>query len=336
MRRREAARGASAGRIALLVIAAAAISSAPSESFSRDNRGRSATGRVAEGSVPEPIAVMPLRNINEDPELDWLAAGMSETMLSDLRAAGKSIVMRDALNTAIAEMALQGIRPTDESTAASIGRLVGAKTMVFGGYQTAAGQIRITARFVEVETSVVLDAAMVTGPINNVLALQDQIVARLLGRPEPEQVVASIEPGPHRPRDRGERRRLRETKAPTKKARPPTVTKPPADSVTETVGEKAVTTTATSEPPSPPRADPAATFAAYRSFSLSLEATSSAQQRRLLEQAIGHDPSFDYAKEALAALERRMQHYREVIRDRLDDRIRELREQLERKDYLNE
>lgn len=131
---------------------------------------------------PTPIAVMPFKNLNADPALDWLRTGMAETMLSDLKKLAKvPVVERDQLDKAMAEIALAGGKASDESTAARIGRMVGAKTIVIGGLQQAGKQLRITARFVNVETGEVLDTAKATGSIDHVFALQDEIVAKLIG-----------------------------------------------------------------------------------------------------------------------------------------------------------
>ncbi|MFW5878359.1 MAG: hypothetical protein ACOCVR_00935 [Myxococcota bacterium] len=282
---------------------------------------------------------MHFRNLNQDPDLEWLAAGMAETMLSDLRSAGKRIVMRDALNTAIAEMALQNVRPTDESSAARIGRLVGAKTMVFGSYQTAAGQIRITARFVEVETSLVLDAAMVTGPLTDILGLQDQVMARLLGRSAPATTpttVAAARTGRSSRATTSRRSRSAAAARPARTAEAKQASRPAAREPSETTvasGTGEPERPASPRPPAAASADGAATLAAYRSFSLSLAATSTAEQRRLLEDAIQLDPRFNYAKESLAALERRIERYRGLIQERLSEEVRSLRAKLEACEY---
>ena len=132
---------------------------------------------------PDPIAVMPFKNLNADSSLDWLKLGIAETMVSDLKKSGKArVVERDQIDRAMAELALQGAAGSEESTAAQVGKLVGAKTIVLGSFQRADKELRINARFVEVETGVVLDAAKTTGKLSDVFALQDEIVDRLLGR----------------------------------------------------------------------------------------------------------------------------------------------------------
>ena len=129
-----------------------------------------------------PIAVMPFRNLNQDPELAWLSHGIAETMISDIRRrGGLAVVERDQIDKALSELAFQSNKAIDASSAATIGRIVGAKTIVVGGYQKAGAQVRITARFVTVESGVVQDTAKVTGSLTTVFRLQDQIVSRLLG-----------------------------------------------------------------------------------------------------------------------------------------------------------
>ncbi len=313
----------------------------------------SATGVVAEGEVPDPIAVMPFNNLNQDPELAWLAAGMSEAMLSDLRSEGMRVVMRDTLSTAMAEMALQDVRVVDESSAARVGKLVGARTMVFGGFQTAAGRIRITARFVEVETSLVLDAAMVTGPITDILSLQDEIVSKLLGREvRPSVAVVTAEPG--RPAKRqaatgsgtgadrpagdepstaADRTTAGSTRLPEAGDREKSAISSRSDRAAVEQSDAVKHLPPAEEASARAPRDGEATLAAYRSFSMSLSATTTAQQRSLLEEAMNLDPEFHYARHALADLEQRMEHYRKVLRERLSAQQRDLREKLEKAEY---
>ena len=137
-------------------------------------------------TLSQPVAVMPFKNLNDDAALSWLSKGIAETMVSDLKRTGKvRVVERDQLDRALTEILLQGAKPAEDSTAAQVGKLVGAKTMVIGSYQKAGSELRINARFVEVETGVVLDSAKTTGPVTKVFALQDEVVDRLLGGEKP-------------------------------------------------------------------------------------------------------------------------------------------------------
>jgi chromate transporter len=173
-RRRAGAPGYTAARmISSIVLCAALAAAAPAE------------------PVEGPVAVLSFKNLNADPKTDWLKAGIAETMISDLRRSGRvQVVERSQVDRAIAEIALQamkagGAAPGEEANAAKVGKLVGAKTIVIGTFQQAGKQLRINARFVAVETGVVRGAAKVTGALDGVFGLQDQIVASLLGETAP-------------------------------------------------------------------------------------------------------------------------------------------------------
>jgi TolB-like protein len=145
----------------------------------------------------DPVAVLPFKNLNQDPSYDWLKLGMAETMVADLRRSGKvRVVERDQLDKAMAEVALQSEKGTDESTAVRVGKMVGARTILVGSFQQFSGQVRIVARFVSAETGVVGEAVKLTGPMQKILALQDQVVARLLGEepPKPTRSARRSEP----------------------------------------------------------------------------------------------------------------------------------------------
>lgn len=152
---------------------------------------------AAGAKTEDPVAVMPFKNLNQDPAHDWLKLGIAETMVADLRRGGKlRVVERDQIDQAMAELALQGNKGSEESTAARVGKMVGARTILVGSFQQVGGQVRIVARFVAVETGVVVDAVKLTGPMQKILALQDQIVAKLLGdqAPKAERPARRTEP----------------------------------------------------------------------------------------------------------------------------------------------
>ncbi|QSQ15678.1 FlgO family outer membrane protein [Myxococcus landrumensis] len=143
-----------------------------------------ALGAAPSRPPPGPVAVMPFRNLNDDAALNWLARGLAETLVSDLRASGTLVMVeREQLDAAVAELKLQAETLTTESSAVRVGRLVGARTIVIGSIQRAKDTLRINARFIDVETGTVLDTAKVTGPEERVFSLQDEVAARLLGAP---------------------------------------------------------------------------------------------------------------------------------------------------------
>lgn len=133
------------------------------------------------------LAVLPFKNLNTEAALDWLKLGVAETMISDLKNAKRDVVERDQIDRALAELALQGARMSDESRAAAAGKIVGATHVVVGGFQRADKQVRITARMVVVETGVVDSTAKVTGDLEDIFGLQDALVGQLLKLPDPKR-----------------------------------------------------------------------------------------------------------------------------------------------------
>lgn len=136
-----------------------------------------------------PVAVMPFKNLTGQGELDWLRVGIAETLVADLQKDGsRKVVERAEIDRALAEIALQASQDSDEGLAAKAGRLVGAETVVVGGYQASgkgkATKLRLTARFVEVASGVVTETAKVDGDLADVFELQDEVVARLLKKPK--------------------------------------------------------------------------------------------------------------------------------------------------------
>lgn len=75
-----------------------------------------------------------------------------------------TIVERQRIELALQELNIGSTSLADESTRLKLGRLVGARVMIFGAYQVVANQVRIDLRLVDVETGRVLKAAERTVP----------------------------------------------------------------------------------------------------------------------------------------------------------------------------
>jgi hypothetical protein len=72
-----------------------------------------------------------------------------------------------------------------------VGKLLGASLLVTGAYQRAGASVRLTARFVDVETGQIVGTAKVDGPEADFLGLQDRVTTELLrsAKLEPQKVV---------------------------------------------------------------------------------------------------------------------------------------------------
>ncbi|MCX8117572.1 MAG: CsgG/HfaB family protein [Desulfobacterota bacterium] len=72
------------------------------------------------------------------------------------------VVERQRLLLALEELRLGSTALVDEATRLRLGKMLGAKQMVFGGYQVIGGQMRLDLRLVEVETGRVRRAVQKT------------------------------------------------------------------------------------------------------------------------------------------------------------------------------
>ena len=107
------------------------------------------------------VAVVPLNNITGDPDDSWIGAGIAETLVADLEAEPRFTVFgREFVAEAMAERP-DTVVAGDDAALLELGRRVGARWVIGGGYQHVGSQIRITARLIEVSTGTVARSAKV-------------------------------------------------------------------------------------------------------------------------------------------------------------------------------
>ena len=107
------------------------------------------------------VAVWDLENRNPD-EASGADLGelLSAKVIETLKASGRmQIVERERLILALEELDLGSSQLAEESTRLKIGRIIGARFMVFGGYFIIGPMMRLDLRLVEVETGRILKAA---------------------------------------------------------------------------------------------------------------------------------------------------------------------------------
>jgi TolB-like protein len=153
------------------------------------------------------VAVFPFYNGGSygrsSEDLAALQVGLQQLFISELAMnTNLRVVERSALRELIAEQDLGASGRVDANTAARLGRLVGARYAVLGGFIDNDGQFRIDARIVDVETSEVLKGERLEGRRDRMYATVLDLSTRLL-----EGV--DLPPLPADQRDaRGERRSL--------------------------------------------------------------------------------------------------------------------------------
>ncbi|MFH1540653.1 MAG: tetratricopeptide repeat protein [Elusimicrobiota bacterium] len=127
------------------------------------------------------IAVIPFQNITGDKEKNWIGAGFSETLTTKLvKVSEITVLERENLSKILEEINFQYTGAVDENTAVKMGKMYGADVMIFGSFQVMGDKLRITARFVDVQTIKVIDTAEANGNISDIFKLQDEIAFNLL------------------------------------------------------------------------------------------------------------------------------------------------------------
>ena len=92
-------------------------------------------------------------------DFEALRGGLQQILMTELaRNPAMRVVERSPLNALITEQDLGADGLVDPETAARVGRLVGAKFMVLGGFVDWFGDFRLDARIVDCETSEIINA----------------------------------------------------------------------------------------------------------------------------------------------------------------------------------
>ena len=127
------------------------------------------------------IAVMTFSNISQEPSDEWIGSGIAETVTSDLKnVPGLSVIGRERIFDALRNMG-SGDSVPDERFAINIGRGLGARWIIGGGFQRFGDLIRITARLVDIATGALAKTVKIDGRTSEIFELQDKIVFELTG-----------------------------------------------------------------------------------------------------------------------------------------------------------
>ena len=159
---------------------------------------------VAPREPPTSVAVIPFTNISRHPGDTWLSLGIAETVTADLREQpGLAVIGPEQLWDG-------GWGDLGAVLAVDLGRQLGARWLVRGGYQRVGERIRITARLVDARDGTLIQSVKVDGPVSDIFALQDRLVpelasglaltagtpARVVPEPRAPSRIASGEAGP--------------------------------------------------------------------------------------------------------------------------------------------
>jgi len=125
------------------------------------------------------VFVLDFTNITGSADIEWLSSGIAETVGVDLKKiAGIRVVGSDpATRQRVSAVRRNG--RLDAETARELGQSVGARWVVWGGFQKSGARIRLTPHFGDIETGEIVSAEKIDGDMEDIFALQDYIVTRL-------------------------------------------------------------------------------------------------------------------------------------------------------------
>jgi TolB-like protein len=123
-------------------------------------------------AVPLTTAVLDIENLSPDDSTgDDLGGLLSSEIVGKLSSKpGVQIIERQKLLSVLQELKLGSSELTDESVRLRVGRMLGARQMVFGSYLVSGDSMRLDLRLVDVETGRILKTAKKTvkaGDVNS-------------------------------------------------------------------------------------------------------------------------------------------------------------------------
>lgn len=130
--------------------------------------------------APPTVAVMYFDYQGKDEEMALLRKGLAQMLISDLPAGDAyTLVERDRLQDVLEELQLGKSVKVDPATAQKVGKLLGARYLVLGGYFDLMGTLRVDARVVRVETGEVVRSVGVHGKPDDFLELEQRLSREL-------------------------------------------------------------------------------------------------------------------------------------------------------------
>ncbi len=132
------------------------------------------------GSDRTRLAILYFENGSDDPELDELRKGLASMLISDLSELdGLQVVERARLQDVLEEQKLSNSKKFDASTAAKVGKLLGAERILIGSYFELMGKLRVDARTVDVETGEILHSEGLEESKDRFFALEKKLARRI-------------------------------------------------------------------------------------------------------------------------------------------------------------
>ena len=136
---------------------------------------------------PTTLAVLNFVNRNPRDGWDWLGTGLADMLITDLsKSASLAVVERERMAWMLKEMlkememARRGL--LDATTAQNVGRICKVDWALFGSFAREGDQLSIEGHIIEVETGALLRVEWVEGKVEDLFALEKELVHRILDR----------------------------------------------------------------------------------------------------------------------------------------------------------
>ena len=124
------------------------------------------------------VAVVDFRNLVGDPDIEWLGAGIAETVVTDL---AKLATVRVANRAAVqAEYRRAAIDPDDTARMSRFALDLHVRWLVCGSFQRMNGRVRVLPRLIEAGTGEVVAIGKIDGAWDDLFDIQDRVVTALL------------------------------------------------------------------------------------------------------------------------------------------------------------
>jgi TolB-like protein len=261
-------------------------------------------GAVFAAEPPPTVAVLYFDYTGKDQELEVLRKGLAQMLISDLSGTDTiRVVERDRLEDILTELKLQGSGKIDPKSAAKLGKLLGARYLVVGGYFDLQGALRVDARIVDVETGRVVKSFGTNGkpgdflPVEQTMAtnLGQWFSANLSATPPATPTTPPATPStpPATPGTPHATPTTRSATPTTKTATPSTTTPHPTTPPSSTPATPIAT--ATKKLPRPPAALKTKTAIAYAEALAALDSGDKAKAKDKLAKVVKEQPDFELA-----------------------------------------
>ncbi len=130
------------------------------------------------------IAVLPFHNMSNDPEQDYFADGIADDIITGLSQFHDLFVISRNSSFSFRGGAVD---------IKEVGRELGVRYVLEGGFRMADAQLRINTQLVEAESGNQLWAEKYDGKLSDIFALQDEITMRVVGAVQPTIFHAETE-----------------------------------------------------------------------------------------------------------------------------------------------